>query len=190
MYIDRIVGAPSPAQGKKASPALLFTTNTEALFLDATGGTATLSALPASGPLGATTAPSYPGVMDGIPFKVRACFKVTTGGTSTVIIAIYAGTTITSGNKVASITSPSLATASTSGWLEAYLIWDNVAQKFSGYQVGAFGTATPLANTALSNTAVTVTTSLATMQFVCTGNMGTGSITSTMVLTDFGILDI
>jgi len=187
--ISRMVGANTPAQGGLVIPSLAFTTNTEALFTVQSGGAAILYPQPTGQVLGATAAPSFGSGFDGFPFKVRAAFKVTTGGTSTVIISIYAnqvGTTITSGNKVATITSQSLATASTSGWLEARLIWDSIGLKLSGGQQGAFGTTVVTGNAALTNTAISIP-ALSNLNFSITGNMGTGSITSTMAVTEFVI---
>jgi hypothetical protein len=180
-------GANSPAQGPYAIPSLAFTTNTEALFVNQLGNPAVIYPQPTGQIIGAATAPSFGIGFDGIPFRVRAAFKVTTGGTSTVIIAIYAnqvGTTITSGNKVATITSQSLATASTSGYLQATLIWDSIGLKLSGGQEGAFGTTVVTGGAALTNTAISIP-ALTNLNFSITGNMGTGSITSTMVITDF-----
>lgn len=169
---DRVVGAPSPAQGVKAAPPITLVTTTEKLFLDATGATATVSVQPSG---------SFPtgGSQDLFKFVVRATFKVTTGGSSTNVISLYKGTSIVSGNKVASITSPSLSTASASGFLEAHLIWDSTALVLSGYQTGAYGTATPLANTALTNTAIAVANQQA-LQFCLTSTNGS-SVTGTIV---------
>lgn len=186
--ISRFVGANTPAQGGNCIPSLAFTTNTEALFLAQTGGAAIIYPQPVSQLLGATTAPSFGIGFDGFAFKVRASFKVTTGGTSTAIISMYCnqvGTTITSGNKVATITSQSLTTLSASGFLEYYCIWDSLSLKLNGIQSGTFGT------TAVSAIAGTTTNiaipALTNLNFSLTGNMGTGSITSTMAITEFVI---
>src|SRR6266446_469108 len=141
--ISRFVGAGSPAQGAVVVPAITLVTTTEQLFALQSGGTAILTPQPPGQFVGATTAPSYGSGFDGYPFKVRAAFKCTTGGASTVVFSIYANqvsTTITSTNQVATITSQSLSTASSSGWLEATLIWDSIGLKLSGGQQGAFGT--------------------------------------------------
>lgn len=180
--VDRLVGANSPAQGTKAVNSLTLASNTETLFLNAAGGTAQLLPVPGGQLPGATTAPSFGSGLDGWKAIVRVAFKVTTGGTSTAIMAIYQGATITSGNKLATITSQSLVTASASGVLEAHLIWDSVAQVWSGWQQGTFGTATPLASTALSNTAVSVT-SMANLAFCFTANLGSNVSGSKFAIT-------
>jgi hypothetical protein len=185
--IQRFVGANTPAQGPNAIPSITLVTTTEQLFAVQSGGTAIIAPFPPGQVLGATTAPSFGSGFDGFPFKVRAAFKCTTGGTSTVIFSIYAnqvGTTITSGNKVATITSQSLATASTSGWLEAYLIWDSIGLKLSGGQQGAFGTTVVTGNAALTNTAISIP-ALANLNFSATATNGS-SVTGTIVtLTEF-----
>ncbi len=180
---ERLVGANSPAQGTLVIPSLTLASNVETLFPAQVGGTAILGP-PNSTAQGSSTAPSFGVNIDGFPFRVRAAFKVTTGGTSTAVIAIYVGSTIVAGNKVATITSQSLVTTSASGYLEANLIWDAVSQKISGFQVGCFGTATPLANTALSNTAIAVT-SVTGLQFVATANLGSNVAGSIFTLTEF-----
>lgn len=186
--ISRYVGANTPAQGANVIPSLGFTTNTEALFTVQSGGAAILFPQPTGMVLGAATAPSFGSGYDGYPFKVRCTFKVTTAGTSTAIIAIYAnqvGTTITSANKVATITSQSLVTASTSGWLEAVLIWDSLGKTLSGGQQGAFGTTVVTGNAALTNTAISIP-ALSNLNFSVTGNLGS-AVTATFVITEFVI---
>lgn len=187
--ISRFVGANTPAQGANVVPSITLVTTTEQLFTVQSGGTAILSPQPTPQLLAATAAPSFGQGFDGFPFKVRAAFKCTTGGTSTVIFSIYAnqvGTTITSGNKVATITSQSLATASTSGWLEAYLIWDSIGLKLSGGQQGAFGTTVVTGNAALTNTAISIA-ALSNLNFSATATNGS-SVTGTIVtMTEFVI---
>lgn len=187
--IARFVGANTPAQGTNAVPSITLVTTTEQLFAVQSGGTAILQPQPVAQLLGATAAPSFGSGFDGFPFKVRAAFKCTTGGTSTVVFSIYAnqvGTTITSGNKVATITSQSLVTASTSGWLEATLIWDSIGLKLSGGQQGAFGTTVVTGNSALTNTAISIP-ALSNLNFSCTATNGS-SVTGTIVaLTEFVI---
>lgn len=184
--ISRFVGANTPAQGANVIPSLGFTTNTEALFTAQAGGAAIIFPQPVGQILGAAAAPSFGSGFDGFPIRVRAAFKVTTAGTSTAIIAIYAnqvGTTITSGNKLATITSQSLVTASTSGWLEATLIWDSIGKTLSGGQQGAFGTTVVTGNAALANTAVSIP-ALTNLNFSITGNLGS-AVTATMTVTEF-----
>src|SRR6266567_2089239 len=141
--IQRFVGANTPAQGANVIPSITLVTTTEQLFAAQAGGTAIIAPFPPAQFVGATTAPSFGSGFDGFPFKVRAAFKCTTGGTSTVIMSMYCnqvGTTITSGNKVATVTSQSLVTLSASGFLEYTCIWDSVSLKLNGIQSGAFGT--------------------------------------------------
>lgn len=183
--LDRLVGAPSPAQGTKAVPSLALGSNTETLFTNQLAATAILNPVNPSWLSGAAAAPSFGVNLDGFAFRVRATFKVTTGGTSTAIIAIYSGSTITAGNKVATITSQSLVTTSDSGFLEATLIWDSVSQKLKGIQQGQFGTTivTPAILTGSSGS-IAITTQ-AGLTFCCTANLGSNVTGSTFVLTEF-----
>lgn len=188
--IARFVGGGSPTQGANAVPSITLVTTTEQLFkTQSPSATAILAPYPPGQPLGASTAPSFGAGFDGYPFRVRAAFKATTGGTSTVVFAIYAnqvGSTITAGNKVATITSQSLATASASGWLEATLIWDSIGLVLSGGQQGSFGTTVVTGNAALTNTAISIP-ALSNLNFACTATNGS-SVTGTIVaLTEFCI---
>lgn len=187
--ISRFVGGNTPAQGTNAIPSITLVTTTEQLFAAQVGGTAILYPQPTGQILAATAAPSFGVGFDGLPFKVRAAFKCTTGGTSTVVFSIYAnqvGTTITSGNKVATITSQSLVTASASGWLEATLIWDSIGKVLSGGQQGSFGTTVVTGNAALTNTAISIA-ALSNLNFSCTATNGS-SVTGTIVaVTEFCI---
>jgi|SRR5215831_9478664 len=175
--VDRIVGANSPAQGTKVVPTITLVTTTEKLFLDQTGATAVVSFLPSAAPT--TGAPQ-----DLFAFIVRATFKTTTGGTATSIINIYVGNTIVAGNKLGSVTSQSLATASASGFLEIHCIWDSTTKVLSGYQEAAYGTSTPIANTALANTAISVTSTSA-LQFCITATNGSSVTGTTVTLGEF-----
>jgi hypothetical protein len=175
--IDRLLGAGTPAQGVKAAPTVTLVATTEKLVLDQTGATATVSVQPAG---------SFPtlGSQDLFKFVVRATFKTTTGGTSTSVVNIYKGTSVVSGNKVCSITSASLATASASGFLEAHLIWDSTTLVLSGYQLAAYGAATPIAATALTNTAIAVANQQA-LQFCITATNGSSVVGTTFTLGEF-----
>lgn len=185
--ISRFVGANTPAQGANVIPSLTLASNTETLFTAQAGGSAIIFPQPVGQLLAATAAPSFGQGFDGFPIRVRIAFKVTTGGTSTAIIAIYAnqvGTTITSGNKVATITSQSLATASASGWLEATLIWDSIGKVLSGGQQGSFGTTVVTGNAALTNTAIAIS-ALANLNFSATANLGSNVSGSIFAVTEF-----
>ena len=172
--IDRIVGVATggPQQGTKVAPAITLVTTTEKLFTDQTGATATVAFNPLS-------APSSGAPQDLCAFVVRLTFKTTTGGTSTSIINLYVGSSIVAGNKLATITSASLATASASGFIEVHCIWDSTTKVLSGYQEACYGTATPLANTALSNTAISVLT-VSGLTFCASATNGS-SVTGTTV---------
>jgi len=190
--VSRMAGANAPAQGSLVIPSLTLASNTETLFSVQSGGAAILYPQPTGQVVGASTAPSFGSGYDGFPFKLRAAFKVTTGGTSTAIISIYAnqvGTTITSGNKVATITSQSLATASASGWLEATLIWDSVGLKLSGGQQGSFGTTVVTGNAALTNTAISIP-ALTNLNFSITANLGSNVSGSIFTITEFVIDEV
>lgn len=175
--VDRILGAASPAQGSKAAPAITLVTTTEKLVLDQLGNTATVFAMP-QGQL------TTQGPADLYKFIVRATFKTTTGGTSTSVVNIYVGNTIVSGNKLCSITSPSLATASASGFLEAHCIWDSTTKVISGYQMAAYGTSTPIAVTALANTAIAAADPTV-LKFAITATNGSSVTGTTFTLGDF-----
>lgn len=187
--ISRMMGASSPAQGPNAIPSITLVATTEQLFAVQSGGTAILSPFPPGILLGATAAPSYLSGFDGGTFKVRVGFKATTGGTSTVVMNMYCnqvGTTITSGNKIASCTSNSLATASAGGFLEAVLFWDSIGLKLVGYQNGIFGSGTLVAGAALTNAAVAIA-ALSNLNFSVTATNGS-SVTGTIVaITEFVI---
>jgi hypothetical protein len=184
--IARMVGANAPAQGALVIPSLTLASNAETLFTLQSGGTAILAPFPPGQFTGAATAPSFGSGYDGFPFKVRASFKCTTGGTSTAIIAMYCnqvGTTITSGNKVATITSQSLVTLPASGFLEAYLIWDGVSLKLNGIQSGTFGT-TAVSAIAITNTNIAIP-ALANLNFSLTANLGSNVAGSIFTITEF-----
>lgn len=168
--IDRVQGAPSPAQGTKAAPPITLLTTVEKLVIDATGATAVVSAQPVAAP----TLTNF----EGIPFKVRGAFKVLTGGTSTCVVNIYLGTTVVSGNKLGSVTSQSLVTLPSSGFLELYLIWDSVTGKISGLQAGQFGTGSAVIYAALTNTAVAAA-AISNLQFCISATNGS-SVTGTI----------
>jgi hypothetical protein len=184
--ISRFVGAGTPAQGATVVPAITLVATTEQLFALQSGGTAILPPQPVAQLLGATTAPSYGSGFDGFPFKVRAAFKTTTGGSSTVVINMYCnqvGTTITAGNLVATITSQSLSTASSAGYLEFYGIWDSVSKVLNGTQLGAFGTSVK-SSVVASNTNISIP-ALTNLNFALSATNGS-SVTGTIVaLTEF-----
>jgi len=186
--ISRAVGGNTPAQGPWAIPALTLTTNTETLVTNQQGNPVVIYPQP-TGQVTAAAAPASFGVgFDGFAMKVRAVFKVSnTVASSTAIVAIYAnqsGTTITSGNKLGTVTSQSLSgTASASGVLEIYLIWDSQSLVISGWQGGFFGT-TLLAPAALTNTAVSIP-ALTNLNFSLTATCGTTAKSVTFEITEF-----
>lgn len=184
--LSRFVGGGNPAQGTTVIPAITLVTNTEQLFAGQQGGTAILFPQPTGQVTGATAAPSYGSGFDGFPFRVRAVFKCTTGGTSTVIINLYCnqvGTTITAGNLVATVTSQSLVTASASGFLEYTGIWDSVSKVLNGQQMGVFGTSVKAAVVGAS-TNVSIP-ALSNLNFALSATNGS-SVTGTIVaVTEF-----
>lgn len=179
--VDRLVGGGSPTQGTKVAPSVTLVTTTEKLILDQTGAAAVVSCLP-------NAAFATAGSQDLFPFRVRASFKTTTGGTSTVVVNLYKGTSIVSGNKIASVTSQSLATLSASGFLWADLVWDGTALVLSGLQTGQFGTGTAVSAAALTNTAVAVANQQA-LQFCISATNGSSVTGTTFVLGEFGIYE-
>ena len=185
--ISYFKGGNSPTQGPNAIPSLTLASNTETLFTVQSGGTAILSPQPVGQILGATAAPSFSTGFDGNMFKVRATFKVTTGGTSTAIISMYCnqvGTTITSGNKIATVTSQSLVTASAGGFLEAVVFWDSIGKVLVGYQNGIFGSGSLVAGAALTNAAVSIS-ALANLNFSLTANLGSNVAGSIFAIGEF-----
>ncbi|HEX8838467.1 MAG TPA: hypothetical protein VF748_16105 [Candidatus Acidoferrum sp.] len=185
--ISRFVGAGSPAQGLNVVPSITLVTTTEQLFtVQSGGGTAIVFPQPVGQLTGAAAAPSFGSGFDGFAFKARAVFKCTTGGTSTVVINMYCNqvsTTITAGNKVATITSQSLATASASGYLEYYGIWDGVSKVLNGTQLGAFGTSV-VSSVVGSNTNISIP-ALSNLNFSLSATNGS-SVTGTVVaVTEF-----
>jgi hypothetical protein len=188
LNISRLQGAPSPAQGVNAIPVLTLTTNTETLITNQAGNPAVISPQPAGQIVGATTAPSYGSGFDGYPIRVRATFKAqNTVASSTAIVALYAnqvGTTITSGNKVGTITSQSLgATGSAAGYIEANLIWDGMGQILTGTYHAAFGSASQI-EVALTNTTIAIA-ALANLNFSLTAQCGTTSKSVNFIITEF-----
>jgi hypothetical protein len=184
--INRFVGSGSPAQGSNVIPAITLVTTTEQLFAGQIGGTAILFPLPAGQITGATTAPSYGSGFDGFPFRVRASFKCTTAGTSTIIINLYCnqvGTTITAGNLVATITSQSLVTASASGFLEYTGIWDSVSKVLNGQQMGVFGTSVKAAVVG-ANTNVSIP-ALTNLNFALSATNGSSVVGNIVAVTEF-----
>jgi hypothetical protein len=180
------VGANTPAQGVNVIPSITLVTTTEQLFAAQSGGTAIIYPQPVGQLLAATTAPSFGQGFDGFPFKVRAVVKCTTGGTSTVILNMYCnqvGTTITAGNLIATITSQSLVTASSAGFLEYWGIWDSVSKVLNGQQMGVFGTSVKSAVVGAS-TNVSIP-ALANLNFSLSATNGS-SVTGTIVaVTEF-----
>lgn len=174
--IDRIVGANSPAQGTKAAPTITLVTTTEQLVKDQTGATAVVYFMP-------TAAPATGGPQDVFEFLVRATFKTTTGGSSTSVVNIYVGNTIVAGNKVGSVTSASLSTASGSGFLECHLIWDSVSGKLSGQQYGGYAGGTAVTGN-LSNTTIAVANAQA-LQFCISATNGSSVTGTTFTLGEF-----
>ena len=182
-------GANSPAQGPLAIPSIVLVTTTEQLFAVQSGGTAILTPFPPGIVASATTAPSFGSGFDGSVIKVRATFKATTAGTSTIIINMYCnqvGTTITSGNKIASVTSQSLVTASAGGFLEAVVFWDSIGKVLVGYQSGIFGSGTLVAGAALTNAAVSIP-ALTNLNFSLTATNGSSVVGNIVAVNEFVI---
>jgi len=175
--VDRVVGGSTVAQGTKAAPTITLVTTTEKLVLDATGATAVVNAVPQ----GALAATNFDGALN---FKVKATFKTTTGGTSTSVVNMYVGSSIVSGNKIASVTSGSLATATASGWLEAYGVWDSVSTKISALQHGMYQGGTAVTEAAATNASI-VAANLAALQFCISATNGSSVTGTTFTLTDF-----
>lgn len=176
--IDRIVGGATggPQQGTKFAPAITLVTTTEKLVLDQTGNTALVYAMP-------TSAPSTNGPFDVFAFKVRATFKTTTGGSSTSVVNLYLGTS-TSGTKIASVTSGSLATASGCGFLEATLLWDSTSTKVSGLQSGYYSGGSAVSAVALTTTTGTAATA-ASLVFCISATNGSSVTGTTFTLGEF-----
>jgi len=132
--------------------------------------------------------------LDGKPFYVRACGKVTTGASSTLIVTLYyataARTAITyNGTGVSStgvtVTTGSIATTSGNWILEAEFLWDFTSKQLNG-QFWGFSSPTP---TVISPT---VTTQLTTVDlsipgpgFVVGAHFGTTGAANVVTLSEF-----
>ena len=180
---EQLVGAASPAQGKKAIPAFLPGSTTSAVIVtDQTGGAATANAVTGS----ALSAPTAGAInKDGFPFKVRLAGRVTTTGSTNITVAIAQGSTTTyaSGNVIATSAATATNTASANFMLEAICLWDSTLQKLNGVQYGAFNN-TLIDIVALTNQ-VSVTTQGA-LQFVLAVT-SSGASTATFYISEFAI---
>lgn len=180
---EQLLGAASPAQGKKAIPAFLpGATTTAVIVTDQTAGAAIAYAVNGS----VLSAPTAGGLnQDGLPFKVRLAGRVTTTGSTNITVAIAQGTTTTyaSGNVIATSAATAVNTTSANFVVEAVCMWDSVLQKLNGYQIGAFNN-TLIAAAALTNqVTVTAQTSL---QFVLAVT-SSGASTATFYISAFEI---
>jgi hypothetical protein len=97
---------------------------------------------------------------------------------------MYVGNTIVSGNKIASVTSGSLATTTASGWLEAYGIWDSTSTKISALQHGMYQGGTAVTEAAATNASIVVA-NLAGLQFCISATNGSSVAGTTFTLTAF-----
>lgn len=182
---DRLVGAGSPAQGKKAIPAFLpGSTTTPLIVLDQTGSAAVASAATGAD-LSMVAATAGAINSDGFAFKVRLVGRATTTGSSNLTVAIQQGntTTPTAGNIIATSAATAVNTTSCNFNLEASCVWDSTLQKLNGYQIGSFNN-TLIAAAALTNQ-VTVTTQGA-LQFVISVT-SSGASTATFFVSEFVI---
>jgi hypothetical protein len=176
--VDRIVGS-ATGQGTRVAPSITLVTTTEKLVLDQTGATATVFLQPQA-------QATSNGAADLFKFVVRATFKTTTGGTSTSVVNLYLGNTIVSGNKLASVTSQSLATASASGFLEFHGIWDSTSQVVNGLQNGQYGSGSAVSMAAAANTNVAATSPSA-LKFCISATNGSSVTGTTFILGEFTV---
>ena len=146
--VDRIVGAPSPAQGSGAIPAFTPSGTSATIVLNQPGNAAVVSARPA-GALGGSA--SFAANFDGNPFKVRVAGKVTTAASANITVAILCqnSSTYTSGNVIATTAATAVNSTTQNFVLEATCMWDSVTAKINGFQIGQ------IANTLVSAAAVT-----------------------------------
>ena len=181
--IDAVYGAQSPAQGVKACPAITLVSTTEQLFKDQTGAVATVTLQPQA-------APSVLGPFDTFCWKLRATWKVTTVTTTTIIATMYLGnpTAIVSGNALATITSQSLVSVSSNGYLEFQGIWDSTSLVISGIQRGAAGT-TAVSDTIVTNTGLTAA-NLAALKFSLSFKGGSSATGAVVTLGTFEVEDV
>lgn len=143
--ISRIVGAPSPAQGTMVIPDYV-PTGTSATVLTNQLGTAAILQVGNSNAQ-PTGSQGYGSGFDGFMFKVRIAWKVTTGASLNVTVAIgvpgATATTYSSGGVVATTGTQAYNSMSGNGFLEFKGMWDSTGGTVSGYYTGNVGATTP-----------------------------------------------
>lgn len=182
--IERLQGAPSPAQGPYAIPSIVPTGTSAFVVTNQQGNAAVLSVGTTQYISGASTAPSYAQNFDGFPFKLRINGKVTTGASCNVTVAIQQGnsTTVTAGNTVATTGAIAVNTASGNFQLECVCIWDNVTQKIQGVINESWVNATAVATAVVTNQVAVTAQSSLTFVPVVTFSATTGA---TMTISEF-----
>lgn len=173
----------------KRATALTNPLSTDSIFLQADNSakSAFVSAYQ-EGMVGGTSG------IDGKPFYVRACGKVTTGASSTLIVTIYYSTAASSsvtyngtGVSTTGVTVTTGAIATTSGnWiLEAEFLWDYTSKQLNG-QFWGFSSPTP---TVISPTVTTQLTSVDLSVpgpgFIVGTHFGTTGAANVNTLTEF-----
>lgn len=145
--VSRLVGAPSPAQGKMAIPNYVPSGTSAAIVTDQTGTTSAAFLQVGNSNAQPTGAQTYGSGFDGFCFKVRVAWKVTTKAANNVTIAIMQAnsntTTYTAGNVVATTGATSNGTGNFNGFLEYVGQWDSTSLALSGYYSGFKGASTP-----------------------------------------------
>lgn len=143
------------------------------------------------------------GIMDGVPFRVRAVIKAVPGtsGNGTAAVYWYAGantdlTTLTSDKIFLTSGAVALGTQGASYYvLSAMLIWDSVAKRLAGVNETSFHTiATPaalfsgaFAVTATNNPVATSVTSIDSLKFFATFLFGTSNASNAATLVELNL---
>lgn len=144
------------------------------------------------------------GILDGMPFRLRAVVKAVPGtsGNFTAAVRFNSGantnlTTFTSDNVFLTSGAVALGTQAASVFaLSAVLVWDSAAQRIAGVNESVcFHTiATPAvlfsgasAVTATNNPVATSVTTVAGLSFIVTGLFGTGNAANAATLLELGL---
>ena len=185
--ITRLIGAPSPAQGKMAIPPSVPASGSAYIVTDQTGSAALLQIGDSNAqPTGAQT---YGSGFDGFPFKIRVAWKVTTKAACNVTVAVAVAaataTTYTVGNIVMTTGAVSNGTGNFNGFLEGQFLWDSTGQKMGGAYWGNLGATSPaIVDLTTCTNAVSVTTQ-AGLNFVIALTLSDQTAGTTVTITEF-----
>jgi hypothetical protein len=185
--IARLVGGNSPIQGVNAIPSVVPTGTSAFIVLNQAATAAVL----AVGDVGAqpTGAQTYGSGFDGIPFKLRVAWKVTTKAACNVTVAIVlnatSSTTYASGNVIATTGAKDNGTGSYNGWLEAIVLWDSTYGKVTASYWGESGGATPAVVAYTTGTNAVALTAQSGLLFSLAATFSDTTAGTTMTVTEF-----